>query len=292
MGSNTAAKKNNILKSVILATFGALFLALMSAFAKLATTHSSEAVIVFFRFAITGLYIFIMIGILRWKGVHISLKTKHIGMHMLRATTSTIAMYSLYYALRYIPLVDANVLMLTYPLFALILTRIFFKDQVSFFCWIAMVIGFAGIIFIVKPSYALFLHPAMLIGLFSGICLAISILGIRELSKSEHTYTIMFYYTSVALITSAILVFFDWHTPDWRTLLLLLGVGVCGMLYQEFLTRALTYAPPRIPSSLMYLSVVFSSIFGLLVWNHMPDYLSWLGIILVCLGNILVVTSK
>jgi drug/metabolite transporter (DMT)-like permease len=263
----------------------------MALCANLATEHSTDAIIVFFRFAVTGFYILVMLGIKHWSGKHISLKTKHLGMHLLRAVSSMGAMYSLYYALRYIPLVDANLLSLTYPLFALVLTAIFFKDKVRFSIWIAMLIGFLGIMLVLKPSHALF-HPAALVGLFSGVCAAVGILGIRELSKHEHTYTIMFYYTSAALIISTILVVFDWHTPDWHTLLLLIGVGVFGMLYQELLTRSLAYAPPRIPSSLMYLSIVFSSVFGLLIWNHIPDYWSWLGIVLVCLGNIFVVVLK
>jgi len=283
-------KPTNILKATILAAVGALCLSLMALFAKLALAHSTEAIIVFFRFIIAGLYIFMMLVIAHLRGKHISLKTKHFGMHMVRNIASVTAMYSLYYALHYIPLVDANLLMLTYPLFTLVLTAILFKSKVHFSNWAAMAVGFTGIILVLKPSQALF-HPAALIGLFSGVCAAVAILGIRELSKHEHTYTIMFYNTAAALIISTILVFFDWHTPGWYTLLLLLGVGVAGMLYQELITRALAYAPAQIPSSLMYLSVVFSSIFGLLIWGHMPDYLSWLGIVLVCVGNILVVFS-
>jgi drug/metabolite transporter (DMT)-like permease len=154
-----------------------------------------------------------------------------------------------------------------------------------------MALGFIGIIFVLKPTSALF-TPASAIGLFSGLCAAAGILGIRELSKSEHTYTIMFYYTSVALIISSVLVIFYWQKPDCYTLLLLLGVGVFGMLYQELLTRALAYAPAYIPSSLMYLSVVFSGIFGMLIWGHIPDAWSWLGIVLVCLGNIFVIVLR
>lgn len=69
-------------------------------------------------------------------------------------------------------------------------------------------------------------------------------------------------------------------------------IAFSGMLYQELLIRSLAHAPARIPTSLMYLSVVFISIFGLLIWNHIPDYLSWLGIILVSLSNILIITLK
>jgi drug/metabolite transporter (DMT)-like permease len=281
----------NIPKSVFFATLGAFFLALMAFFAKLASESISEPIIVFARFAVTGFYILLMLQLKHWHGQHVSLKTKHFGMHMLRATTSTASMYSLYYALRYIPLVDANLLFLTYPLFALLLTAFFFKEKTRMLSWTAMMIGFVGIILVLKPGCGVF-HPAALIALLSGIFAAASILGIHKLSQFEHPYTIMFYYTTMALIVSASLMFFGWHTPTGKVWWWLLGVGVAGALYQEFLTRALSWAPARIPSSLMYLSVIFSSIFGLLIWNQMPNYLSWVGIALVCLGNVLVIVWK
>lgn len=288
METTNEPQKINIAKSAVFASAGALCLSFMAVSAKLATEHTSEAIIVFFRFAITALYVFVVLAIKHWTGHHIPLKSKHLGMHALRATTSTISMYSLYYALRYISLVDAQLLSLTYPLFALIFAALFFKEKVRFFSYVAMAIGFIGITLVLKPGYSLF-QPAALVGLFSGICVAVSILGIRELSKSEHTYTIMFYYTMVAFVISTILILFEWHTPDIYTLVLLTSSGIFGMLYQEFNIRALSYAPARIPSSLMYLSIIFSSVFSILIWHHIPDYLSWIGIALVCAGNILII---
>lgn len=287
----TIHEHTHIPKAVLFAAVGALFLSLMALCAKLAAPHSTEPVITFFRFSVTGLYIFLILAVRHWRGSPIPLKTRHIGTHIVRAVASTGSMYSLYYALRYIPLVDANLLSLTYPLFALILMTIFFKEKVRLLSWLAMAIGFVGIVLVLKPTPALF-NPASGIGLFCGLCAAISILGIRELSRYEHTYTIMFYYTVFAFLISGLLVIFYWQTPDVVTLLELLGVGVFGMLYQELLTRALAYAPAYIPSSLMYLSVIFSSIFGILVWGHIPDIWSWVGIFFVCLGNIFVIRLK
>jgi drug/metabolite transporter (DMT)-like permease len=284
-------ENTHITKAVILATFGALFLALMALLAKYASKYTSESITVFFRFFTTAIYILVMLQIAKWRGKQISLKTKHLGMHTIRALASTCSAFTLFYSLRYIPLVDANLLTLTYPLFAVLLTALFFKDKIRPLTWLAMAIGFVGIVLVLKPSNSLF-QLASFIGLFSGFCAAIGILGIRELSKYEHAYTIMFYYTITALITSGILALLNWQTPDWHTVLLLVGVGISGTLYQELLTRALAYAPTRIPSSLMYLSVVFSAIFGIALWHHVPSFFSWLGIGLVCMGNILVIAQK
>jgi drug/metabolite transporter (DMT)-like permease len=284
-------EKTHITKAVILAIFGSLCLSLMALSAKLAAPHSTEPVITFFRFTITTLYIFAMLFIKELQGNHITLKTRHLGMHVVRAVASTGSMYSLYYALNHIPLVDANLLSLTYPLFILILMAIFFRKRLSVLSLLAVAIGFIGIVFVLKPTPALF-NSASAIGLFSGFCAAISILGIRELSAYEHPYTIMFYYSLFALVISCILVVFYWQTPDCKTLLELIGVGVFGMLYQEFLTRSLVYAPAHIPTSLMYLSVIYSSIFGMWIWGYVPDLFSWLGIVLICLGNVMVIVLK
>lgn len=282
---------SDLSKSIVFAIIGSLCLSLMALCAKLASPHTTDPVITFFRFGITGIYVGIILIIRHYSGRHITLKTNQLGMHLLRAIASSAAMYSLYFSLHYIPLVNANLLTLTYPLFALILTTIFYKEKTRKSSWIAMIIGFIGISFILKPTSSLF-QIASGIGLFSGLAAALGILGIRELSKHEHTYTIMFYYTIISLILSGILIIFFWKTPDSKTVLELFGVGIFGMFYQEFLTRALSYAPPYIPTSLMYLSVVFSSIFGVLIWGYIPDYLSWIGILLVCVGNIAVIMRK
>lgn len=291
MGTIRGGEHTNLRKAVLLSTAGALFLSLMALCSKLALPHSTEPVLTFFRFSIAALYIFAMLLMRHLRGCHISLKTQHLGMHIMRAIASTGAMYSLYYALRYIPLVNANLLSLTYPLFALVLIAIFFKEKPRLFSWLAMMVGFMGIIFVLKPTLTLF-NLASGVGLFSGLCAAVSILGIRELSQHEHPYTILFYYTSIALLISSALVVFYWQTPDNLTLLALLGVGVFGVLYQELLTRALIYAPAYIPSSFMYLSVVFSGIFGMLIWRYIPDGWSWFGIGLVCLSNIIIIILK
>lgn len=285
-------QETNISKSVAFAIVGAAFLALMAFFAKLATASATNAMIVFFRFAVTGVYVLGAIQIKRLRGQRISLKTHRFGMHVLRAIAATGAMYSLYYALRYIPLVNANLLTMTYPLFAMLLATLFFKEKNGRMVWLSAVVAFVGIVLILRPVNSEMLNPAALIGLFSGFCAAVSILGIRELSKYEHTYTIMFYYTLFSLSISFALVIFDWHNPNLHTLWLLLFVGIFGMLYQEFLTRALAYAPARIPAALMYFSIIFSSVLGVVFWNQTLDYLTWLGIFLVCAGNILVITFE
>lgn len=286
-----STQKPNVFKYIALASGSALSLSLMALFAKLALPHSNASMLLFFRGLFACVYILLMIKIIKWRGHEISLKTKHLGIHILRSITAACALYSLYYSLHYIPLVDANLLAMTYPLFAVLFAAIFFKEKINLITWIAIITAFVGIVLILKPGHALF-EPAALIALFSGICAAISILGIHKIGKEEHTYTIMLYYIAATIVISTVMIIFTWQLPDLKTLLLLIGVGTAGILYQELLTRALIYSPTFIPSAFMYLSVVFSLIFGFIIWYHIPDYLSWFGIILVCLGDIALVIFK
>jgi hypothetical protein len=84
MESTNREENTHIVKAVIFATIGALFLSLMALCAKRASPHTTESVITFFRFAVTGLYIFTILFVRRLQGNHITIKTHHFGMHALR----------------------------------------------------------------------------------------------------------------------------------------------------------------------------------------------------------------
>ncbi len=154
--------------------------------------------------------------------------------------------------------------------------------------WLAVLLGFIGIAFVLKPGHELF-NPASLIALSAGLTSAMSFIAIRAISRYDHPYTSMLYYFPLAFIASGIISIFHWQTPDLHTSLLLLCVGIFGTFYQEFLIRASRYVSSKIISSLMYTSVVFSGLFGLTFFGEIPDILSTIGIILVCASCLLTI---
>jgi len=275
-----------IMRAIILGVIAALCYSVMSLLVKLLANDTNTSMTVFFRCMVGLFWISFALIFKHLRGKRFTIKTKHFGLHFLRAVTGFAAILTLYYALRHVPLADANSLAMTYPLFIPILGAIFLGTKTNSKNWLALITGFIGIIFIIKP-YSNTFNPIALIALITGIALAVVFLCIHELAKrNDDPHTILIYFFILTFILSGILAIFSWETPNLETLIDLLLIGLVGAIYQEFLTRSLSYASPKIVSPLLYLCVVFSGLFDWIFWAHIPDLYFWIGMTLVSFGCI------
>jgi drug/metabolite transporter (DMT)-like permease len=278
----------NFKQAAILTTCGALAFSIMVAFSKLAIKDVPNDIIIFFRYSVSLIYILSIISINKIRKRQVVLKTKYLRLHLVLAASTIATLLLLYYSLNYISILDATLLNTTYPLFMPILTVILLNRKTPKKVWSGLIIGFIGIAFVLKPSPMIF-NPIALLALASGLTASIGIFTMRQLSKRENHRTLMFYFFFITAIGSGILAFFNWHTPSYHSLLLLLAIGVFGTIYQEFLIRASRHAQARVISSLMYTNIIFSGLFGWIIWNDIPDAYDWIGIVLVCFGAILTI---
>jgi len=278
----------NIKKAVLFALLASISTSLTALFVKLAAPNTSIQTTVFFRFSISLVYLVIILMVKKYRGERIPYRTKHVWWHIFRALMAVTATMLFYYSLRYISLVDAVVLMRTNPFFVVILSLIFLGASSSKKHILAICFGFVGILLILEPGRELF-QPASLMALLGGLVAAMSFMMLRANSKRDHPYTSMLYYFPLAFIITGLMSGFQWKTPDFKTLMFLVGVGVFGTLYQEFLIRASQYASAKIISSLMYVSIIFSGLFGILIWGDIPNLMDLVGIIFVCCGGLLTV---
>jgi drug/metabolite transporter (DMT)-like permease len=284
------AKENhfNIKKAVFFILLASLFFSAMALCVKLSSSRTNINMIIFVRFGISFLYVLMILGIKKIKGKPLLLKTNNILLHVLRSISGLFIMFLLYFSLKYISLVTGNLLIMTNPLFIPILGLIFFHQHVDWKHWVAVFIGFIGISFIIKPGYDVF-NPIAILPLIGAIFAALVLLLLRILRTRDSHYACLFYNFLFVFIISVFIALFDWKTPDFYTLCLLLSAGVLGTIYQELLIRATSYAPAKVTSSLLYSSLIFSLIFDWIFWHNVPDLLSLTGIVLVCICNILTV---
>ncbi len=276
---------NRIIRTIIFTIIAAICYSIMTLLVKLIAKNTTESMTVFFRTTVSLFWIILVLNYKKLCGKEFSLKTKHFGLHLIRATSSFISMFSLYYALRYVPLADATSLAMTYTLFIPILSLIVFGTKTNIKTWLALIAGFVGITFILKP-YSHNFNPITLIALISGITTAISLIGVYELAKDETPYTIMVYFFSLTFVLSGICTIFSWKTPDSGTLTTLLLIGITGTAYQELITRAMSYTPPKIVAPLLYFNIVFGGLFDWIFWRHAPSMYFWFGTLLIALGCI------
>ena len=274
------------LKAVLLSIVAAFSISMMAFFVKLASPYASSNFIVFFRYGFGFLYIMTVVNLRRKGKVVIFPKTRHLGLHLIRGFSAVLSMLLLYDALQYIPLVNANLLFMTNGLFVPIFGYFFFNYKTNLKTWIGIIIAFSGVAFILHPGLNSF-HVASIIALFSGASGAVTYLSVRELVKYDSPHVVMAYSITIAFLIGSLLLLLPFKISGFHTILLLLGVAVFGVLYQECFIRAKQYASARTVTALLYPSIIFSSLLGWFVFQETIILWSWIGFGLIGIGTLI-----
>ena len=275
--------KTELRKAVPLVLLAAFFNTLMIVLVKGISHLFPIQVILFARYLITLLIIlpFIYFNPAKER-VFVYLKTHRLLLHLFRDILGLISVFCYFYAASSISLADATVLFNTAPLFIPIIAFFWGGLKIVHRLWWGMGVGFLGVILILQPGQELF-NPATLIGLISGFCAAVVFVGSRYLAYSEPALRNMFYYFAVGTAVACVMLLTVsknvWHVLDMNSILLLIGIGAFGYLYQLCFTHGARYAPVRLTSSFLYASVIFAMLFDGLIWHVVPRFLSLMGIL-------------
>ena len=210
----------------------------------------------------------------------VSLKTSRFTEHMIRGVAGWLCFYAYYQALAYIPLVDAALLRNTGPLFVPLVVYLWLKKKVSRRAWLPMLLGFAGVLMILKPDLD-GVSQWHLIGLLSGILLAVSMVGTRALSSTEPASRILFFYFLISFACSLPVALLNWQPIPASAYPYLLYIGLAIHITMWLYTKAYTFARASVVSPINYSGVVFSGLLGWFIWEHVPDYVSLAGMLLV-----------
>ncbi len=218
-------------------------------------------------------------------------RTHCFPLHMVRSVAGMAATFCYFFALGRIPLADAVLLNFTAPLFVPLFALLWIGERPITKIALALAIGFAGTVLILKPGTALF-SPHALIGLMAGVLGGLAVVAIARMAATEPATRIVFYYTVTGLILSTLPLPWRWQTPSLDELLLLLAIGALATLAHWLFTRGCVIAPVRNVNPLMYTSVVFAALFGWVFYDEGLGIYTQLGILLVCLGGTLAIRSK
>jgi drug/metabolite transporter (DMT)-like permease len=204
-----------------------------------------------------------------------------------RSVFGTIGIFGNFYALSHIPLGDACMLNKLSPFAAVVASWALLHERVTLRQGVAVVIAFAGAMFVVKPGFALAGETtAALAGLAGGIAAGLAYTCVRRLGilKVEPSFIVLFFSCFSTLITVPFLVF-DYHPMTWAQVATLFGAGVSATIGQFGITAAYRLAQPRELAVYDYTNVVFAALLGFAVFGQVPDLFSWIGIaIIVAMG--------
>ena len=262
---------------------GFLF-ACMGVLVKLSAVYFSSIELVFYRSMIGFLIICVIVSVR-----HLPLSTLYWKNHCWRGLSGLGSVLMFFYCITQLPLATAVTLNYTSPLFLTLLTTMILKDHFQWLLAVAVVLGFAGVVLLLRPSLQEDQWSGGLIGLASGFFAAIAYLNIRHLGNlGEPDWRVVFYFTLIStIITSIWMLFNTFHPITPVNFLLLLGIGITATLAQLALTRAYRTGKILVVGALAYSTVVFASLWGILIWGELLSLTSWLGIGLIVAGGLL-----
>ena len=281
--ADQSAYRNQPLAGACCIIGGALLIAMVGALVKSVSASLSNEMVVFLR------NFFVMLCVLPWIriGKHpSSIGTGCFRLHLLRSLSGLFAMYCFFYAVSKIPLSEAFLLLSSSPLFIPIIAWIWLREPVAVVVRVAILIGFAGVLFILKPGFGVF-QPAALVGLGSGLLSAMAMVTIRRMSSTEPAIRILFYFTLISTLASSVPLIWAWQTPPPAALLSMALLGLLATGGQYLLTRGYSFAPAAQVGPITYTNVVFAALIGWIVWGETLDSLAWTGAVLICIAGII-----
>lgn len=265
----------------LLAIFAFLCLSLAGVFAKMVTGAVPEITIFCFQFGVC--FIFCLPWVFS-RGIK-RIYTRRLPMQIVRGVLGLLSYLAFLESLGKIPLVNATVLLYASPLWVPLILFVWLRVKVAKRLWWSILIGFAGMLLIVRPSGDEFVHFGTLLALLSGFLYGVVTVVVRQLLHTEPTDRILFYYFLICMLISLPIVLLHWQPLTERewTILLVSGVAMFGC--QFGFTQALRFADPSVVAVFSYTGVVFSGIFGFILFRQVPSMLGFFGILLVIIGG-------
>lgn len=229
-----------------------------------------------------------IVGWLASRGELARLRTERFWVHLRRAFIGTTGMFATLGVVRILPLAEATILSFTTPMFAVVLAALFLREPVGPWRWGAVALGLCGVLVIVGPDRTHMPALGVAVGLAAAFAVALVSIQLRDLGRTEEPLRVVFYFSAlgaVMLLPGAI-VTGSAHTPsEW---LLFAGIGASGLVTQLLLTAALRYGSVASVIVMDYSQLIWSTLWGFLIFSQLPPATSWLGAPLIIAAGLVI----
>lgn len=251
--------------------------------------------VVFFRSAFA---LIPLLGFMLWQQEFPkALKTARPLGHLIRCTIGTMAMFTAFATLRYLPIAEATTLTYLSPIILVILAVTVLKEKVSYRRWQGVILGLFGLLVMTVPNFSVTANFTTLFGIASGVLTAIliaaALLQVRHLTlQGEKTSTITFYFAIASTIIGAITAFNGWTQPSLSQWVCLISIGLSGGIAQLLMTLSFSYASASALAAYEYLAILWALLVGMIFFNEIPGTYFWLAVPLILAGAIVAKPAK
>ena len=219
--------------------------------------------------------------------LHDFYKTKRPGLHFLRCIAGLIAIIAIFIALRKLPLATVVSISFAAPIFTTIFSIFLLSEKVGIYRWLAVLVGFIGILIITEPGISnlniYYIFPII-------FCLGLSYVAItlRQLSTTEPVWLISLFFSIAITFLSFLTLPFGWVMPSFNHFLILSLVGIFGGVSNLWLSQSYKYSEVSLVTPLKYLTLVFAIIFGYFIWDEIPTIKTLIGALLVIVSTLII----
>ena len=213
--------------------------------------------------------------------------TKRAGLHFLRSVAGIIALIAIFVALRKLPLAVVVSLSYASPIFITLFSIFLLSEKVGLFRWLAVLIGFIGVLIISEPGFVK-LDIFYLLPIIFCIGLAFVSIILRKMSTTEPVWLMTFYFTLTIGIVGLATLPFGWVLPSIKDFFLLSMIGILGGVANLWLTQAYKLAEVSLVAPLRYLSIIFAITFGYFIWSEIPTIKTMIGALLVIFASFII----
>lgn len=201
--------------------------------------------------------------------------TRKFSLHVLRSILNVLAMLAFFYGLSLEPLAKVVSLGLTAPLFATIGAVLFLRERMTPHRWIALGIGVAGAMIILRPGIQVVSLGALMV-LISNTLWAVALVVIKVLTRTESSVTVALYSSLLQTPIALMFAVFFWQWPTVEQLVWLAGIAIFGTISQLALTEAFRKADATLVLPADFTKVIWASLIGYFFFNQVPEI--WVGV--------------
>ena len=219
--------------------------------------------------------------------LHNFYQTKRPGLHSLRCIAGLIAIVAIFIALRKLPLATVVSISFAAPIFTTIFSIFLLSEKVGIYRWLAVLVGFIGILIITEPGISelniYYIFPII-------FCLGLSYVAItlRQLSSTEPVWLISLFFSIAITLLSFLTIPFGWVMPSLNHFVILSLIGIFGGVSNLWLSQSYKYSEVSLVTPLKYLTLVFAIIFGYFIWGEIPTFKTLIGAFLVIISTLII----
>ena len=286
--TNHFSNKNQILLSVIFMIAASFSFACGSIATKiLGSSLFFESInpfqIVHARFFFSFIFLFLLSFIFKT-----SLKTKLIKIHGLRSCLGIMGISIWFTSLLYIPASDATAINFLNPIFAMFFAIYILKEKIDFVRWLGAIVSLLGGLCLIRPSLDLSFSPIALLCMMGAIIMGLEIICIKYLSQRENIFKILLLNNLIASVIASVFLPVVFKIPSLIEFLGMIFIAFCFLIGQFFFLNSMKRADASFIMPFFYSTLIFVILFDLIIFNFMPDAISFIGASIIFFGALII----